>query len=38
VNEEAVKIIMHSRMAVNPGIKVYLLNPAGQILSSVVLK
>jgi len=37
VNEEAVGIIMHSMMAVNPGIEVYLLDPAGQILSYVVL-
>ncbi|MFC3881846.1 ATP-binding protein [Algoriphagus namhaensis] len=37
VNEEALGIIMHSMMAVNPGIEVYLLNPEGEILSYVVL-
>ncbi len=37
VNEEAIGIIMHSMMAVNPGIEVYLLNPEGDILSFVVL-
>lgn len=37
VNKEAVGKIMHSMMAVNPGIEVYLLNPKGEILSFVVL-
>ncbi len=37
VNEEALGVIMHSMMAVNPGIEVYLLDPAGEILSYVVL-
>jgi signal transduction histidine kinase len=37
VNEEALGVIMHSMMAVNPGIEVYLLNPFGEILSYVVL-
>jgi signal transduction histidine kinase len=37
VNEEALGVIMHSMMAVNPGIEVYLLNPSGKILSYVVL-
>ncbi len=37
VNEEALGTIMHSMMAVNPGIEVYLLNPQGEILSYVVL-
>ncbi|GMQ24543.1 ATP-binding protein [Algoriphagus sp. oki45] len=37
VDEEALGIIMHSMMAVNPGIEVYLLNPEGEILSYVVL-
>lgn len=37
VNEEALGVIMHSMMAVNPGIEVYLLNPKGEILSYVVL-
>ncbi|TDQ19493.1 signal transduction histidine kinase [Algoriphagus boseongensis] len=37
VNEEALGVIMHSMMAVNPGIEVYLLNPQGEILSYVVL-
>ncbi len=37
VNEAALGTIMHSMMAVNPGIEVYLLDPAGEILSYVVL-
>ncbi len=37
VNEEALGTIMHSMMAVNPGIEVFLLNPEGEILSYVVL-
>ncbi len=37
VNEEALGVIMHSMMAVNPGIEVYLLDPNGSILSYVVL-
>ena len=37
VNEEALGTIMHSMMAVNPGIEVYLLDPKGEILSFVVL-
>jgi signal transduction histidine kinase len=37
VNEEALGKIMHSMMAVNPGIEVYLVNPEGKILSYVVL-
>lgn len=37
VNEAAVGQIMHSMMAVNPGIEVYLLDPSGQILSYVAL-
>jgi signal transduction histidine kinase len=37
VNEEALGTIMHSMMAVNPGIEVYLLSPDGEILSYVVL-
>jgi len=36
VNEEALGTIMHSMMAVNPGIEVYLLDPTGEILSYVV--
>ena len=38
VNEEALGVIMHSMMAVNPGLEVYLLDPEGNILSFVVLK
>ena len=38
VNDEAVGKIMHSMMAVNPGLEVYLLDPAGKILSYVVLE
>jgi signal transduction histidine kinase len=38
VQEEAIGKIMHSMMAVNPGLEVYLLNPQGKILSFVVLK
>lgn len=37
VNEEALGVIMHSMMAVNPGIEVYLLDPNGEIISFVVL-
>src|SRR5688572_20123027 len=37
VNEEALGKIMHSMMAVNPSLEVYLLNPQGKILSFVVL-
>ncbi|MEJ7645552.1 MAG: HAMP domain-containing sensor histidine kinase [Chryseolinea sp.] len=37
VNEEALGKIMHSMMAVNPGLEVYLVNPEGKILSFVVL-
>ena len=37
VNEEALGKIMHSMMAVNPSIEVYLLDPSGEILSYVVL-
>ncbi len=37
VNEGALGIIMHSMMAVNPGIEVYLLDPSGEIISYVVL-
>jgi len=36
VNKEAVGKIMHSMMAVNPGLEVYLLDPQGKILSFVV--
>jgi signal transduction histidine kinase len=37
VNEEALGTIMHSMMAVNPTLEVYLLDPQGKILSFVVL-
>ncbi|MFH1121987.1 MAG: HAMP domain-containing sensor histidine kinase [Bacteroidota bacterium] len=37
VNKEALGKIMHSMMAVNPSIEVYLLDPQGEILSFVVL-
>ncbi|MCF8304448.1 MAG: HAMP domain-containing histidine kinase [Bacteroidales bacterium] len=37
VNKEALGKIMHSMMAVNPSLEVYLLDPAGKILSYVVL-
>lgn len=37
VNEEALDKIMHSMMAVNPSLEVYLLDPQGKILSFVVL-
>ena len=37
VNEEALGVIMHSMMAVNPSIEVFLLDPEAQILSFVVL-
>lgn len=37
VNEEALGVIMHSMMAVNPSIEVFLLDPNGEILSFVVL-
>jgi signal transduction histidine kinase len=36
VNEKAVSDIMHSMMAVNPGLEVYLLDPKGKILSFIV--
>lgn len=36
VNEEAVGKIMHSMMAVNPSLEVYLLDPDGEILTFVV--
>lgn len=36
VNEDALGKIMHSMMAVNPGLEVYLLDPQGKILSFVV--
>ncbi len=36
VNEEAIKVLMHSMMAVHPSIEVYLLDPAGKILTFVV--
>lgn len=38
VNEEALGKLMHSMMAVNPRLEVYLLSPKGDILSYVVLK
>lgn len=37
VNEEALGKIMHSMMAVNPSLEVYLVSPEGEILSFVVL-
>ena len=37
VNKEALGTIMHSMMAVNPSLEVYLLDPEGEILSFVVL-
>lgn len=37
VNEEAVGKIMHSMMAVNPSLEVYLVSPTGEILKYVVL-
>lgn len=37
INEEAVGTIMHSMMAVNPSLEVYLLDPNGNILKYVVL-
>jgi len=37
VNEESLEMIMHSMMAVNPSLEVYILDPQGKILSSVVL-
>jgi hypothetical protein len=37
VNEEALGKIMHSMMAVNPSLEVYLVDPEGKILSFVVL-
>jgi len=37
VNKEALGVIMHSMMGVNPSIEVYLLSPDGTILSYVVL-
>lgn len=38
VNEEALGKLMHSMMAVNPNLEIYLLDPGGDILSFVVLK
>ncbi len=38
VNEEALGVLMHSMMAVNPNLEVYLLDPTGKILTYVVLK
>ncbi|MGK7396856.1 MAG: ATP-binding protein [Candidatus Cyclobacteriaceae bacterium M3_2C_046] len=38
VNEEALGQLMHSMMAVNPNLEIYLLDPDGEILSYVVLK
>lgn len=38
INKEALDVIMHSMMAVNPGIEVYLISPSGEIISYVVLK
>jgi len=38
VNKAALDKLMHSMMAVNPRLEVYLLNPKGEILSYVVLK
>ncbi len=38
INEEALGVIMHSMMAVNPSLEVYLLDPTGEILSYVVLE
>lgn len=38
INKEALGKIMHSMMAVNPGLEVYLLDTKGNILSYVVLK
>ncbi len=38
VRKDAIGKIMHSMMAVNPGLEVYLLDPQGKILSFVVLK
>lgn len=37
VNQEALGKIMHSMMAVNPSLEVYLVNPEGKILKYVVL-
>lgn len=37
VDEEALGKIMHSMMAVNPSLEVYLVDPSGEILSFVVL-
>ncbi len=37
VNKESLHVIMHSMMAVNPGLEVYLLDPEGNILDFVVL-
>ncbi len=38
INEESIGKIMHSMMAVNPGLEVYLTDPKGKILSYVVLE
>lgn len=37
VNDESLAMIMQSMMAVNPSLEVYILDPQGKILSSVVL-
>jgi len=37
VNDESLETIMQSMMAVNPSLEVYILDPEGKILSSVVL-
>ncbi len=37
VNDESLETIMQSMMAVNPSLEVYILDPQGKILSSVVL-
>ncbi len=36
INEQAIHVLMHSMMAVNPSIEVYLLDPEGKILTFVV--
>jgi len=38
VNKEALDQLMHSMMAVNPNLEIYLLDPEGKILEYVVLK
>jgi signal transduction histidine kinase len=37
INEESLETIMQAMMAVNPSLEVYILNPEGDLLSSVVL-